>query len=153
MMFRIKYNLVVSIVVFKALHLCPTIVYAQNDDLEQKVVELQSLKINQQIDLNKIFSSDQELLTEKLETNSPKESQKPYSLELVGTLILGEKKFAWLKVDGQVYQLKSGQKIPGMQTQIAKINPEFVVLDNYKSCEIRDSCHSSLTLTIRDALF
>ena len=126
-------------------------ILAENENSTETIIELKSLKINQQINLNRIFKSTEKSVERKASIVST--SEQPVSVQLVGTIILGKKKVAWLKVENQVYQLESGQSIPGMKRQISQINPESVVLIYPAPCKTVESCDSPLTLTIRDALF
>ena len=129
------------------------IVHAQAIQAAKNEIELRSLKINHHIDLSHIFKPFNKRVKKKQKVDVDNLSKLPIAVQLVGTVILGEKKTAWLKVENQVYQLKSGQLIPGTSKQISQINPESVVLIHPQSCGLVDSCDSSQTLTIRDVLF
>lgn len=129
------------------------IAYAQDINSSQKVTELKSLKINHQVNLNHILKPTVKLVEKKPKTDIANASEQPISMQLVGTMILGQRRLAWIKVEDQVYQLESGQSIPGLKRLISQINPESVVLIYAQPCDNVDSCDSSLTLTIRDALF
>jgi len=153
MKYKANHYLLGSALVVITSHWSISVLNAENDIIEAKMVELISLELNYEIDLRQIFMSHNRPAKQLPPTENSKTSPKSHSLELVGTLILDKTKIAWLKVDGQLFQLKSGQIIPGLPAKISKINPESVVLDDHQSCQTKNTCDFSITLMLREALF
>ena len=147
---RYKYLALYTLILSLILSLIET-GYTQNAVFENNNEKIKSLHFKHQIDLTRIFKQakvDKMPIPTKIEQSA---TIVKANLELIGTLIFGSQKQAWIKVDNQIYQLQMGQTIPGIQAQVSQIKPDSVVVSTSKKCVNSDLCN--LTISIRESLF
>lgn len=71
------------------------------------------------------------------------------SMQLVGVLILGEKKFAWIKThDNALFELESGQQVPGSRFRVEHIFADSVALVNDEICQRSRICDAMFFLDL-----
>ena len=73
----------------------------------------------------------------------------PEPMLLVGVLIMGEKKLAWIKThDNALFELENGQQVPGSKFRIEHIFANSVALVNVEICAQNTNCEPTLFLDL-----
>lgn len=108
---------------------------------------IQSLTINYQISLDNLFHSENIQPLEETASAPGNFQQEQLPIQLVGTLIFGQQKLAWIRVTSQPdYELLQGQLIPGSTMKINRISPDSVEIIDAGGCVSGKTCKQRLTL-------
>ena len=111
------------------------IAIAQTEGLDYPL-ELPEIIDNVDIDLGNIFQTRLSGSGDVQADQHRALSLNSEPLQLVGILILGEKKFAWIKThDNRLAELEKGQQVPGSSYRIEHIFEGSVALVNVETCQ------------------
>ena len=97
---------------------------------------------------NLFRENDQQQMSDQKKSNKHNQSTDA-PMQLVGTVIMGENKIAWIKINKhQIYVLKKGQHVPGSELRINRIETDSVELVNLYKCHKNSTCKPGLTLDL-----
>lgn len=121
---------------------------AQNEQSDAGF-SLPQISHNIDIELDNIFLSGLSEYGDAQHNQSQLGTVAPEALQLVGVLIVGEKKLAWIKThDNALFELENGQQVPGSRFRIEHIFADSVALINPETCLRKTICDAMLFLEL-----
>ena len=116
---------------------------------DEQSVEFPAINHNLVINLDNLFQ-DRFLGQESDQLISDRPGRISSSpMRLVGTLIMGNKKFAWIKThEFQIHVLEHGQRVPGSELRINRILTDSVELVNADNCHENSLCKQTHVLDL-----
>ena len=117
--------------------------------VEKRPISLPEIKYNLDFELNNIFQGPLDKQNPANRDQAHGEQAFLQPLQLVGTLIMGKNKLAWVKTNEyQILELRNGQHVPGSSFRIAQIFTDSVELVNTDNCVKDMPCKPTIVLDL-----